>query len=213
MSAPNTAPPELQRAAQRPIRKPWRVRVQVALRSLHIYTSMATLLLILFFSLSGLLLNHPEWIPAGVDRTQEYSGQLSPEWLNPADTNWLEVVETLRANHDLRGRAAEFQNDGTEATLSFLGPGREALVTVAAGGHYTVEETSHGLLALLGDLHRGHQTGPGWRWVIDLTALFLTFISATGFGILLYLKKLRRPALLTLLAGSIVGLGATLWLA
>lgn len=200
-------------AKRTPPPKPLKVRVQLALRSLHVYSSMGTLLLILFFALTGLLLNHPEWVPEGVEKTHTYTGELKSDWLVQDKTDWLQIVEKLRADHDLRGRASEMQNDGEEATLSFLAAGREATVTIEAEtGRYEIEETSHGLVAMLGDLHRGHQTGEGWKRVIDLTAIFLIVVSVSGFGILLYLKKMRNKALLTLLGGTLLTIAAALWL-
>lgn len=182
-----------------------KAQVQIWLRSLHIYSSMGTLLLVLFFSLSGILLNHPEWVPAGVERNSEVDGQVSTAWLTTKNTDWLHIVEEVRAKHELKGRAAEFQNDGEEATFVYRAPGLESNVVISVdSGKYTVNTNAQGLLAVIGDLHRGHNTGGGWKWIIDLSAVFLVFISATGFGILIYLKKHRRQALLTLLAGSLV---------
>ncbi len=231
MSAPNTASTETIKPPRPAVpvdnvkgagkaagkaNRPLRVRIQIALRNLHIYSSMATLLLILFFALSGLLLNNPQWLPDGPQNTTEYHGKVNKAWLGDAqgqNTNWLQIAEQVRADHDLRGRAGEFQNDGEEATFSFLAAGRETQVTLSdQTGEYKVSENSQGVLNLLGDLHRGRHTGTGWNWVINLTASFLTFIALSGFGILLYLKKLRRPALITLVAGGLAALGAVYWL-
>ncbi|GAA0507445.1 PepSY-associated TM helix domain-containing protein [Deinococcus depolymerans] len=181
--------------------------MQITLRSLHIYSSMATLLLILFFSGSGVLLNHPDW-SGSLETIREARGTLPAPALaalNATPPDWLGTVETLRAAHDLRGRAGNLSADPQEASLTFRAPGRETDVLIdTRTGQYELTTTSAGLNAVIGDLHRGHNTGPGWNWVIDLTALFLTVISASGFGILLFLKKHRPRALLTLGAGTLL---------
>lgn len=210
-ASPSASPAAQQVAApararpRTPAAKPWRVRAQVTLRSLHIHASMATLLVILFFSGSGVLLNHPEWT-AGLDTTRAAQGTLPPALLGglrAGAPDWLPIVETLRDRHDLRGRVSDPTTDGTDATLNFKGPGVDTSVLIdVQTGEYDLRTTSAGLSAVIGDLHRGHNTGPGWRWVIDLTAAALTVISASGFGILLFLKKHRRKALTTLGVGT-----------
>lgn len=193
--------------------KSLKVRMQLWLRSWHIYSSMGSLLLILFFSLSGILLNHPEWIPQSAEKWHDYQGKVQVSWLDEKNTDWLNIVESVRAEHDLRGRASEFQNDGEEATFVFRAPGTESSIILETdSGAYTVSHRVQGLAAIIGDLHRGNNTGPSWKWIIDISAGFLVFISLTGFGILLYLKKHRRKALFTLAGGSVMTLLAVLFL-
>jgi hypothetical protein len=42
--------------------RPLRLRIHSALRWLHIYTSMVSLVAVLFFALTGVTLNHPDWL-------------------------------------------------------------------------------------------------------------------------------------------------------
>jgi hypothetical protein len=49
-------------------------------RWLHIYLSMLSLGAILFFSLTGFTLNHPDWFFR--ESTSRYSGNLDKSWLH-----------------------------------------------------------------------------------------------------------------------------------
>ena len=63
-----------------------------------------------------------------------------------------------------------------------------------------------GLVAVLNDLHKGRDTGRGWSWVIDVAAVFMTFVSVTGLLLLLFLKKRRVSGFWWLLAGGIASI-------
>src|SRR4051794_2876788 len=63
----------------------WRRRVSIRFAALmlwlHIYLSMFGLAAVLFFSITGLTLNHPDWF-AGAERSVEAEGRVAPEWLH-----------------------------------------------------------------------------------------------------------------------------------
>ncbi|WP_083847203.1 PepSY-associated TM helix domain-containing protein [uncultured Deinococcus sp.] len=180
----------------------------VWLRWVHTYTSMISLLIVLFFSVSGITLNHPEWTLGIQEVKRTVSGTLSPGWTDQGKVNWLAVAEQLRADQGLKGRAGNTTVNGGEADISFLAPGysADAFIDVKTG-KYTVNVLEQGSLAVFNDLHRGRDAGTGWRWAIDLSGLALTLISLTGIGILLFLKKTRRPAL------TVMGIGLVLTVA
>ena len=187
-------------AAQRPLK----VRVQLALRSLHVYTSMLSLMLTLFFALSGILVNHPGWLPVSPSHTVQAHGTLPAGWGGAAHPDWFRVSEYLRATHHLSGRASDVRADGSEASVIFRAPGYHADIVIGPDGRYDLTAQSDGLLAVIGDLHRGRDAGRAWPWLIDASGVFLLLVSLSGLGILLYLKKYRRPALLTLAGGAAV---------
>lgn len=193
-----SAPPEGQGAAAAPRRR-GRSRAastHVTLRWLHTYTSMISLLVVLFFALTGLTLNHPDWVFGPEEVKSEVTGTLPSGWITKGTVDWLTVAEELRASQHLRGRAGDARVDGQEASLSFLGPGYAADVFIdTATGRYTANVLQQGGLAVINDLHRGRDTGTAWRWVIDLSGGVLALVAFTGIGILLYLKKTRVQAL------------------
>ncbi|OYW12046.1 MAG: hypothetical protein B7X34_02305, partial [Acidobacteriia bacterium 12-62-4] len=58
----------------------WKRRTATAARWLHIYGSMVSLSLLLFFSVTGLTLNHADWF-AAQQRTAQYQGQVPLAWM------------------------------------------------------------------------------------------------------------------------------------
>jgi hypothetical protein len=114
------------------------------------------------------------------------------------------VVEYLRKAHGVRGALAEFRIDEEECVLTFKGPGYAADAFIDRGtGRYNLTQSYHGAVALLNDLHKGRDTGPGWSVLIDVSAVGLTFISVTGLVLLFYLKLRRVPGLIVTVVGTV----------
>ena len=173
------------------------------IRWLHIYLSMFGLAATLFFSLTGITLNHPSWAFPGAERQRRAEGQIDRKWLG-GEVARLEVVEHLRAAQRVRGALAEFRVDETEAVVTFKGPGYEADAFIdRESGRYDLTVVEHGAIAWANDLHKGRDTGRAWSLAIDLAAGLLTLISATGLALLFYLKLRRRPGLALALVGLI----------
>jgi hypothetical protein len=117
----------------------------------------------------------------------------------------LEVVEFLRKAHAIRGALADFKVDETECTVTFKGPGYSADAFIdRETGTYQLTESSHGLVAILNDLHKGRDTGVAWSVLIDASAVLMTLISLTGLVLLFYLKRRRIPGLAVSAIGAIV---------
>jgi hypothetical protein len=190
-------------------------------RWLHIYLSMAGLFVLLFFSVTGVTLNHPEWFEGGTGHSTEAEGTLDPRWVKPpldgADAFQgvarLEVVEHLRHAHGVRGALADFTADDRECVVTFKGPGYAADAFIdRATGSYRLSQTSHGFVALINDLHKGRDTGKRWSLVIDLSAVLMTLASLTGLVLLFYIKRRRIPGLLTMLAGTAIVVAVMVYL-
>ena len=197
--------------ARRGRRRP-RFRLHQTLRWLHTYLSMLSLMVVLFFALTGITLNHPEWTFGLKERTQTFHGRLDPEALDGDRVDWLLVVEQLRSEQHLRGKAQDARVDAGEGSLSFKGPGYSAdCFFKIPSGDYEVTTTDQGLVGLLNDLHRGRDSGKAWALLIDLSGAFLTLVSLTGLGILFYLKKSRVAGLVVFGVGvGVVILAAAL---
>jgi uncharacterized protein len=175
----------------------FKVAGQTWSRLIHAYTSMICLALVLFFAVTGLTLNHPDWTFGADDTKTELHGTLPTDFKTPAGVDWLRVAEFLRSKHSLRGEVGEHQVNGNEGTITFRGPGYAAdgFFQVDTGA-YDVNTTAHGLVAVMNDLHKGRDTRRSWNWLIDLSAIFLTVISLTGLVLQLFLKKRRRSTLI-----------------
>jgi hypothetical protein len=199
--ADNPAPPQRPpvRGAQR--QRPLRLRTHSALRWLHVYTSMVSLLVVLFFAATGVTLNHPDWL-AG-ERTEELAGTLPRTWKTPAGIDWLVVAEYLRATHGVHGAVTDRTQDDRQGALSFRAPGYSADCFIEVrDGSYRLTVSYQGAVGVLNDLHRGRDSGRSWAWLIDVAGAFLVLLSLTGLGLLFYLRKLRLSALAVMTAGA-----------
>jgi uncharacterized protein len=182
-------------------RRPLRLRVHTVLRWLHIYTSMVSLLVVLFFAATGVTLNHPDWL--ATERTEETSGTLPAAWKTAKGVDWLVVAEHLRANNGVHGTVADRREDDREGSLTFRAPGysADAFIDVATG-QYKLTTSYQGAIGVINDLHRGRDAGSAWAWLIDVAGVFLVFLSLTGVGLLFYLRKVRIKALVVMAAGA-----------
>ena len=182
-------------------RRPLRLRVHTVLRWLHIYSSMVSLLVVLFFAATGVTLNHPDWL-AG-ERTEEVSGTLPAAWKTAKGIDWLVVAEHLRAAHGVHGTVADRREDDREGSLTFRAPGYSADAFIdMEDGSYKLTVSYQGAVGVLNDLHRGRDAGSAWAWLIDVSGLFLVFLSLTGLGLLFYLRKVRIKGLVVMTAGA-----------
>ena len=125
-----------------------RTTAQVS-RWLHIYLSMVSFVIVLFFSVTGLTLNHADYLAGEVKTTTE-KGKLNVAWVNATDTLHiakLEVVEYLRKTNNIKGELSEFRIDDAECSLSFKGPGYGADVFIdRATGAYELSLMRAGML-------------------------------------------------------------------
>jgi uncharacterized protein len=176
-------------------------------RWLHIYLSMVSFAIVLFFAATGLTLNHPDWF-AGHEQTTRYQGTIPAPLLHqPSDQkpDKLGIAEFLRKSNKIAGTVSDFRIDDSQISVSFKGPGytSDAFIDPATGA-YDITETRSGFIAVVNDLHRGQATGKVWSAVIDASAIILCLVSLTGLILIWFIHK-RRTAGLTL-----AGLGAIL---
>lgn len=175
-------------------------------RILHAYTSMAALLLVLFFGATGLTLNHPEW-DLGFDTTRsEVTGDLPADAVGEdGAVELLALSEHLRAAHGVRGEVTEFGSTDGEGFISYRGPGYAAEARFdSASGTYALTSEQQGVVGVLNDLHKGRDTTSSWSWLIDAAAVFLVVISLTGLVLQLVLRRRRTSALVLAGAGGAV---------
>lgn len=190
----------------------WKKWTANASRWLHIYLSMISFAIVFFFAVTGLTLNHPDWFGAGVQRTASHKGSVRPEWLRGPEVAKLELVEFLRSRHGVRGALSDFRVDEQQCAISFKGPGYAAdSIVDRATGAYELTITTMGLVAVLNDLHKGRDTGPGWSWVIDLSAVLLVLVSVTGMVLLWFVQKRRVSGYVVAAAGLVISYLSYRW--
>ena len=130
-------------------------------RTAHVYLTLFGLGLVLFFAVTGFLLNHEEWFGVEVTSTRTTTGTVPTGLLKEPDR--LAVVELLRKDFGARGTVDAFEAEADSLRVVFAGPGRRDEAEIGrADGRVTVTHSSRGLLGLLTDLHRGKSTGRAW---------------------------------------------------
>lgn len=181
-------------------------------RWLHVYSSMIALLVVLFFAVTGLTLNHPEWT-FGLDPVAESATGTLPSGSIADDgtVEWLAVSDYLRNQYDVDGEVSDYGTTGSEGYISYRGPGYSADVFFDTDtGSFQLDVEQEGLIAVLNDLHMGRDTTSAWNWLIDASAVFLIVISVTGIVLQLFLSKRRRLALTIAGVGALITLGLIL---
>ena len=172
-------------------------------RTLHIFLPLLALLLVLFFALTGFMLNHEDWFGLYDARTKTAEGAMPSVLL--AEPDKLLIVERLRAEYGATGVMDSFDIEEDSLKVVFKGPGRLTEASISrATGHTDLLYQSCGLLGQLSDLHRGKGSGPAWSLVIDSVCVLLLLISTTGLVLWLSLQTRRRLGLAGLLLGATV---------
>lgn len=190
-------------------------------RWLHIYLSLLGFTALLFFAVTGLTLNHPQWFGGNQQSTVTVNGTLPLKWLQPPETqspssrkgntperqvlDKLAIVEHLRSTHHLRGSVTEFRVDEQECTVLLKAPAYSADVLInRTTGTYEATVTTLGVTALINDLHKGRDTSLIWSLLIDVSAVLMIVVSVTGFLLIFFLRRRRFSGLFTALVGTIV---------
>lgn len=185
----------------------WEKQTAATSRWLHVYLSMISFIIVLFFAITGLTLNHAEWFDSK-QVEKKYNGTVPLAWVKTSDTTKikkLEIVELLRKNYAIKGYVSDFSIQDEQCSISFKGPGYSADAFInRKDGKLRLTELRLGLVSVLNDLHKGRDSGKGWSWLLDLSAVFLTLISLTGLVMLCFLKKRRFTALVMAIIGGVI---------
>ena len=183
------------------------------MRFLHVYTSMVAFVVIGFFGITGLLLNHPAWLGGDELITTLSEGTLPATVMDDAgDVEFLAVSEFLRSEEGVVGEVTNFDQVGNEGSINYTGPayGASARFDVVTLD-YTLRVTEENFVNAMRDLHTGSDTNAAWNWLIDISAGFLVFVAVTGVGIQTFLRKRRRKAFGWLVVGTVISI-AVAWL-
>lgn len=189
-------------------------------RWLHSYTSMFMLVIMLFFTVTGITLNHRDWFESA-DAPKQLTVDMPDSFL--IDGKWekepLDQANQLRkwlsSEHGIYGNKVSYEWEAEERFLviDIKRPGGYSIVEAdIEAGEVLVEQQSYGVVATLNDLHMGRYSGELWRGFIDISALLMLIFTLTGFWLVIPQKKKRNK----LFAMSVIGTGlmalAYVWL-
>ena len=178
-------------------------------RTTHLYLTLFALALLLFFAVTGFMLNHESWFVPDRPRETVVPCTMPLEWMAEPKKHELEIVERLRGQYGAIGALTteesaeeprsllEIADDEIRAT--FKRPGTQVGVVL-----YRVEKTvsakrndewieevrsvgtgelifkTKGFNGFIVDLHRGKDTGAPWKFIIDFVAVVYVVVAATG---------------------------------
>jgi hypothetical protein len=182
------------------------------LRQLHTWhwiSAAVSLAGMLMFAITGVTLNHAASIP-GKPQVEDKTATLAPSLLHllkatPAQSDApiptaVAAAVAQAVGLDPAGRAAEWSD--TEVYVAMPRPGGDAWVSVdRTSGAIKSEVTRDGLIALLNDLHKGRNTGLGWRLFIDAFAAAAILFTGSGLLLLQFHSRHRKKT------WPLVGLG------
>lgn len=180
-------------------------------RTIHIYLSIALFVVLVFFSITGITLNHVDVFTAepviteiAVDSLPELP--LDPEGLI-ADSP--ELAAFLQAEFGLNRAKASLTHEGSLIFVDYRGPGATAFVEIDQEQQKAFgEKSDYGLVAMLNDLHKARETDILWKWILDSSSVLLIFFSIAGFVLLLPNNyRLKRVAAYTAIATVLVSFG------
>ncbi len=188
-----------------PLRARWRKHTATIIRWLHVYLSMVSFAVVLFFAVTGLTLNHPDLF-AGQQRTIVRHGIANAAMLrstSSSDVDRLGLVEMLRAREHMHGAVSDVRVDDSQVQISARAPGYTADIFIdRATGKYDITEVSSGVVAVLNDLHKGRDAGKAWGWLIDLSAILLTLVSLSGLVLIWFVYRRRFAGLVLACCGT-----------
>lgn len=184
-------------------------------RLIHVYVSMALLTLLLFFSITGITLNHPEWFSENEADIEEVELAVDLTLINnpPLSLEQIaQVVAVVERELALSLTNAVIESSSDELFFSMKQAGENTAITLdLASGELFFERTDYGLWALLNDLHKGRNTSAFWGWIIDITSVLCIVFSISGFILAIPQRRFNRTLTLSLGVTIAIIFTSTLW--
>jgi hypothetical protein len=184
-------------------------------RLIHIYVSMALLTLLLFFSVTGITLNHPEWFSENSATVEEKeliidfilikNPPLSPQQI-------VHVSESIEQKLSISLSNAVIESSEDELFYSIKKAGINTAITLdLTSGELFFEHTDYGWWALMNDLHKGRNTSAFWGWIIDITSALCIIFAISGFILAMPQRRFNRTLSISLTVTVAMIFTATLW--
>jgi hypothetical protein len=185
-------------------------------RMLHAYFSAFAFLILLFFSITGLTLNHPDWLagrspPEQTTTVTIPADQLAAAMKAPSPPKAL-AAAVAKLTPLVGGNPSGDVADG-QALLRTEGPRGVSDITVTLKtGQAEVTTRRATFVAMLNDLHKGKAAGAGWKLLIDVSAVLFIVVSLVGYVILFSLRFRLVPSLILTAVGLVLMVAAALFL-
>ena len=153
-------------------------------RALHIYISTALFFLLILFCVSGIVLNHVDWLKN--DKSNGHVTATIPAelvtkanaQLNTLPSLYPEIEAYLATQYSLtKVKSIEWEKEDALVMLDYPLPAGFAYAELDfTTGELNLDYQTGGFLSLIGDLHKGRYTGEVWSWVIDISAVLMIIL-------------------------------------
>lgn len=177
----------------------------------HGYLSAAAFVWLLFFSITGILLNHPTWLRDDKPITVSRKFRLQPYELASVTANSEPGPVFVQAMRSKLGLKGQIDSSGVAGQLLFVrmrgASGSAELQLDLHTGQGSAAIESFPISTLFKELHRGENAGAIWRAIIDITGFALVVTSTMGLMIYLSLRFRLRTTLF-LVAGGLAAMAA-----
>ena len=150
-------------------------------RKAHLWIGLICSIFILIESVTGLLMNEP-WL-IGQTQMEGNRGNFQPGQFNPGTMQQGATTDSNQAAVQTQGQSGANANGQTGSNATSQFPGRPG--TSGPGG----EGGTGSVTSIIRGLHEGKIGTTNVKWLVDLVALAMIFL--TGSGIYLSLKVLR----------------------
>lgn len=177
----------------------------------HGYLSAVAFVWLLFFSITGILLNHPTWLRDDRPATESRQFRLQPSELASVTAQTEPgpaLVQVMRGKLGLKG---QIDSSGVAGQLLFVrmrgASGSSELQLDLRTGQGSAAIESFPVSTLFKELHRGEHAGPVWRAIIDIAGFALVATSMLGLMIYLSMRFRLRTAVF-LVAGGVAAMAA-----
>ena len=186
-------------------------------RWLHGYLSAFAFLALIFFSVTGILLNHPEWMRSLRAAESSVEAKLDPQVLaaaRTAENPGAALAKAVGAVTPLMGALKSADIMGEEAFLRLEGSkGSTDVVVDMSSGRAEVSVRRQPALTMLNELHKGRESGAPWKMFIDVSAALLILLSLIGYVLFFSLRKRMWSSLATTAVSLALMMALIWWLA
>ena len=187
-------------------------RITAFMRVVHIFSAMPVLLLMLFFAITGILLNHPEWDTSTSQKQQR--SVTSPSWLTDAeqwDNNYqqhgLRLLQWLDAHHDIRATKFSIEWDDYDRLLILTldsPSGNTVIESAVDETTIAIDQRKLSTIAMLNNVHRAKHTSGLWLYLSDISGVAMVVFCLSGFWLVAINRLQRKSAIGWFSGGSIL---------
>lgn len=184
-------------------------------RLIHVYVSMALLTLLLFFSVTGITLNHPEWFSESQADVEEKELVIDAALIEKTPLSLQQIVavsEKIEQALSISLKNAVIESTKDELFFSIKKAGKNTAITIdLASGELFFEGTDYGWWALFNDLHKGRNTSVFWGWIMDITSALCIVFAVSGFILAMPQRRFNRTLSVSLGVTVAIIFTSTFW--